>query len=69
MFSNVMSGCCKGRSFPRYYFALFLADLQTFLQTDADAGITLEQISIYLLMFAVDAVIFFRNCGRIADIY
>ena len=39
-------------------FSLFLADLETFLQINADAGIALEQISMYLLMFADDAVIF-----------
>ena len=52
-----MSGM-QGEIISPILFSLFLADLETFLQIDADAGITLEQISIYLLMFADDAVIF-----------
>ena len=30
IFSNVMSGCCKGRSFPRYYIRYFLLILKRF---------------------------------------
>ena len=51
-------GLLQGEIISPILFSLFLADLETFLQIDADAGITLEQISIYLLMFADDAVIF-----------
>ena len=59
---NVMSDCCKVRPFPRYFFPLFLADLDTFIQFDADVGITLEQISICLLIFADDGVFFSQKC-------
>ena len=62
-------GLLQGEIISLILFSLFLADFETFLRIDADAGITFEQISIYLLMFSDDAVIFFRNSGRIADIY
>ena len=62
-------GLLQGEIISLILFSLFLADLKTFLQIDVDAGITFEHISIYLLMFADDAVFFFQNSGRIADIY
>ena len=51
-------GLLQGEIISPILFSLFLADIETFLQIDADAGSTLEQISIYLLMFADDAVFF-----------
>ena len=61
-------GLLQGEIISLILFSLFLADLETFLQIDADAGITLEQISIYLLMFADDAVIFqkqWKDCRHL----
>ena len=55
---KIYVGLLQGEIISQILFLLFLADLETFLQINADAGITLEQISIYLLMFADDAVIF-----------
>ena len=51
-------GLLQGEIISPILFSLFLADLETFLQIDADAGITLEQISIFPVMFADDAVFF-----------
>ena len=39
-------------------FSLFLNDIEMRVQSNASAGNTLEQLSLYLLMFADDAVIF-----------
>ena len=39
-------------------FSLFLNYIEMYLQADANAGITQDQLSIYLLMFSDDAVIF-----------
>ena len=47
----------SGGVFP-FLFSLFINDLELYLQQNADAGLTLDQLSIYLLMFADDAVIF-----------
>ena len=41
-----------------FCFSLFLNDLELYLQQNTDAGLTLNQLPIYLLMFADDAVIF-----------
>ena len=57
-FSNVMSDCYKGKYSLRSFFSLFLNDIEMYLQADANAGIKLDQLSIHLLMFADDAVIF-----------
>lgn len=54
--SNV--GLLQGEVISPILFSLFLNDIEISLQSSMDAGITLEQISIYLLMFADDAVIF-----------
>ena len=48
----------QGETISPKHFSLFLADLDTFIQFDADVGITLEQISFCLLIFADDAVFF-----------
>ena len=39
-------------------FALFISDIENSLQENMDAGITLDQLSLYLILFADDAVIF-----------
>jgi hypothetical protein len=38
-------------------FSLFLNDIEMQLQENIDAGINIDQIAIYLLLFADDAVI------------
>ena len=61
-------GLLQGEIISPILFSLFLADFETFLQIDADAGITLEQISIYLLMFADDAELFpkqWKDCRHL----
>ena len=39
-------------------FALFISDIENSVQENMDAGITLDQQSLYLILFADDAVIF-----------
>ena len=39
-------------------FAFFISDIENSLQENADAGITLDQLSLYLILFADDAVLF-----------
>ena len=38
-------------------FSLFLTDIELHLQSNLNSGITVEQLSIYILLFADDAVI------------
>ena len=38
-------------------FSLFLNEIELHLQADINAGITIDQLSIYLLLFADDAVL------------
>ena len=52
-------GLLQGDVISPMLFSLFLNDIEMSLQSTASAGITLEQLSLYLLMFAYDAVIFF----------
>ena len=51
-------GLLQGEVLSPILFSLFLNDIEMYLQANANAGITLDQLSIYLLMFADDAVIF-----------
>ena len=44
--------------FTNYVFSLFLNDIEMHLQSDLNAGITIDQLSIYLLLFAYGAVLF-----------
>ena len=41
-----------------FLFLLFINDIEVHLQQNSNARITLDQLSIYLLLFADDAVIF-----------
>ena len=41
-----------------FLFLLFINYLELYLQQNTDAGLTLDKLSIYLLMFTDDAVIF-----------
>ena len=51
-------GLLQGEVLSPFLFSLFINDLELYLQQNTDAGLTLDQLSIYLLMFADDAVIF-----------
>lgn len=51
-------GLLQGEVLSPILFSLFINDLESYLQQNPDACITLEQLSIYLLLFADDAVIF-----------
>ena len=51
-------GLLQGEVLSPFLFTLFLNDLELYLQQDQNAGLTLEQLSIYLLLFADDAVLF-----------
>ena len=52
-------GLLQGEVISPILFLLFLNDIEMSLQSNASAGIILEQLSCYLLMFADDAVLFF----------
>ena len=41
-----------------FLFALFLDDIETHLQEGMNDGINLEQLQLYILLFADDAVLF-----------
>ena len=41
-----------------FLFSLFVNDLETYLEQNPNASLTLDQLSMYLLMFADDTVIF-----------
>lgn len=51
-------GLMQGEVISPFLFSLFIDDLETHLQQNANASISLDQLSIYLLLFADDAVIF-----------
>lgn len=51
-------GLLQGEVISPILFSLFLNDIEMSLQSNASAGVTLEQLSLYLLMFADDAVFF-----------
>ena len=51
-------GLLQGEVLSPFLFSLFLNDLDLHLQQDQNVGLTLEQLSIYLLLFADDAVLF-----------
>ena len=54
--SNI--GLLQGEVLSPFLFSLFLNDLELHLQQSTSAGLTLDQLSIYLSMFPDDAVIF-----------
>ena len=41
-----------------FIFSLFISDIETPLNENVDAGITLEQLSLYLILFADDMILF-----------
>lgn len=52
------TGVMQGEICSPLLFALFISDIENSLQENIDAGITLDQLSLYLILFADDAVIF-----------
>ena len=50
-------GLMQGEVISPFLFSLFINDLEGHLQQNPNAPITLDQLSIYLLLFAHDAVI------------
>ena len=58
MFFSSDVGLLQGEVTSPIMFSLFLNDIEMRVQSNASAGNTLEQLSLYLLMFADDAVIF-----------
>ena len=51
-------GLMQGEVLSPFLFSLFINDMEIYLQQNPNAGLSLEQLSIYFLMFADDAVIF-----------
>ena len=51
-------GLMQGEICSPILFSLFISDIETSLHENVDAGITLEQLSLYLILFADDMVIF-----------
>ena len=60
-------GLLQGEVLLPILFSLFLNDIEMYLQAGANAGITLNQLSIYLLMFADDAVIFSETIEELQE--
>ena len=48
----------QGETCSPLLFVFFISDIEKSLQENADAGITLDQLSLYLILFANDAVLF-----------
>ena len=48
----------QGEICSQLLFAFFIKDIENSLQENADAGITLDQLSLCLILFADDAVLF-----------
>jgi len=54
-------GLLQGEICSPIMFSLFLNDIELHLQADINAGITIDQLSIYLLLFADDAVLISKS--------
>ena len=57
-FFNCDVGLLQGEIISPILFSLFVNDIEVFLQNDSNSCLTLDQLSIYLLLFADDAVLF-----------
>ena len=57
-FYDCYIGLMQGKICSPLLFAFFISDIENSLQENADAGITLDQLSLYLILFADDAVLF-----------
>lgn len=57
-FFDCKIGLMQGEICSPLLFALFVSDIENSLQENMEAGITLDQLSLYLILFADDAVIF-----------
>ena len=51
-------GLLQGEVLSPFLFSLFVNDLETYLEQNPNASLILDQLSMYLLMFADDTVIF-----------
>ena len=51
-------GLLQGEIMSPFLFSFFLADIEMHLQENINDGIDLEQLQLYLLLFADDAVLF-----------
>ena len=51
------TGLLQGEILSPILFSLFLNDAEMCLQEESNVGVTIDQLSIYLLLFADDAVI------------
>ena len=51
-------GLLQGEIISPFLFALFIDDIEMNLQENLNAGITIDQLQLYLLLFADDAVLF-----------
>mgnify|MGYP000728312346 CR=1 FL=1 len=58
VFFNSNLGLLQGEITSSIMFSLYLNDIELHLQSNPNSGITVEQLSIYILLFADDAVIF-----------
>ena len=73
-FLDFPTGLRQGETISPILVSLFLEDLELFLQQDPDSGIKLDQLTIIILLFADDMVIFGKtpeelqvNIDRIYD--
>ena len=53
--SNI--GLLQGEITSPILFSFFINDLETHLQSNIDAGLTLDELSLFLLLFVDDAVL------------
>ena len=50
-------GLLQGEITSPILFSIFLNDIELYMQTNLDCGITLEQLNTYMILFADDAVL------------
>ena len=54
-------GLLLGEIISPFIFALFINDIELNLQDNLNDGISIDQLQLYLLLFADDAVLFFET--------
>ena len=57
-FFDCYIGLMQGEICSPLLFAFFISDIENSFQANANAGIALDQLSLYLILFADDAVLF-----------